>query len=309
VSKEETGALGVVQGGLPAPGPYSKIPSLVSTDFGQPICHVAFPLLTHKGDSWHVMGTAVRVGGNMAITAKHVIAECLATYDGIPMPNEGHSNIDGGFNISAVQFVSADHAVMWDVRKIYGSAHTDIALLLMIPQWNPPPDPADGPTVTMDLRPPMPGSRVVAFGYANGAVDVSATIEAKLAPYTSVGEVVEFHPRGRDRRLPFPCFQTNARFDGGMSGGPVFTDDGHLCGLICSNMPPFSADEDHVSYVALLWPSLATIVDADRPGAPSGISYPALELAREGLIRVEGWERIRLGEPGGPVSFNKAGLW
>lgn len=286
------------------PGPYSKAPSYLVTDFDQPICQIAFPLLTYKGDLRHVMGTAVRVGSNIAITAKHVIAECL----GIQAPDEGNHNIDVGFNISAIQFVSASQAVVWDVRKIFGSAHTDIAFLLMAPRWDPPPDPAAGPAAKMDLRPPRHGARISAFGYANGNVEVSDAIEARLDPRTSVGEVIDVHPTGRDRRLPFPCFQTNARFDGGMSGGPVFTDEGRLCGLVCSNMPPFSSDEDHVSYVALLWPSLATIMDADREGAAPGVPYPALELARHGLIHAEGWERVQLGEPGGQIGFNAAGL-
>ena len=79
-----------------------------------------------------------------------------------------------------------------------------------------------------------------------------------------------------------------------MSGGPVFDDDGRLCGLICSNLPPSSSNEDHVSHVTTLWPCMGTLIDLDRQGFPVGIQYPALELAQHGHIHADGWQQISL---------------
>ena len=36
--------------------------------------------------------------------------------------------------------------------------------------------------------------------------------------------------------LPFPCYHVGARFDAGMSGGPVFDEYGSLCGLVCASL-------------------------------------------------------------------------
>jgi hypothetical protein len=112
-------------------------------------------------------------------------------------------------------------------------------------------------------------------------------IEYTTNPYTASGVVEEVHDERRDSyRLPFPCFRTNARFDRGMSGGPVFSEEGYLCGIICSSMPPELGNEDgeHVSYVASLWPSMGIVVAYDREGYPHGVFYPAMELATGGFI-------------------------
>ena len=57
---------------------------------------------------------------------------------------------------------------------------------------------------------------------------------------SSVGVVREIHDWRRDKvNLPFPCYRVGARFDAGMSGGPVFDEYGSLCGLVCAS-PDFS---------------------------------------------------------------------
>ena len=79
-----------------------------------------------------------------------------------------------------------------------------------------------------------------------------------------------------------------------MSGGPIFNDKGFLCGIICSNLPPIKDGEEHVSYVTCLWPLMAITIDIDRYGYPKGVKYPILELAKDGFIAAEGWEKISL---------------
>ena len=37
--------------------------------------------------------------------------------------------------------------------------------------------------------------------------------------------------------LAFPCYEINARFDPGMSGGLVVDELGAVCGLVCSTLP------------------------------------------------------------------------
>jgi hypothetical protein len=67
------------------------------------------------------------------------------------------------------------------------------------------------------------GTPIAAFGYPESSFIGRSGDELTigLSPSTTTGEVTAVFPEGRDRSmLPFPCYQVNARFDGGMSGGP-----------------------------------------------------------------------------------------
>jgi hypothetical protein len=87
--------------------------------------------------------------------------------------------------------------------------------------------------------------------------------------------------------LSFPCYEVNARFDHGMSGGLVVDESGALCGLICASLPGRTPEEEAVSHVTTLWPMLRTLISADG-GAnyPKGVTYPMIDLALDGIIRV-----------------------
>ena len=109
--------------------------------------------------------------------------------------------------------------------------------------------------------------------------------------------------------MPFPCFRTNARFDGGMSGGPVFNASGRVCGLVCSTYPPFSEDEEHASYATLVWPAFAIPVDLDRVGHPRAERYLAFDLIANHILNVYDADRLTVGplDPAGgtaPITLN-----
>lgn len=87
--------------------------------------------------------------------------------------------------------------------------------------------------------------------------------------------------------LPFPCFEIEARFDAGMSGGMVIDEMGAVCGLICASRTTSEATAP-VSYVTTLWPMLRTVISADRGDRyPRSINYPMIDLAIDGLIAVK----------------------
>jgi hypothetical protein len=77
-----------------------------------------------------------------------------------------------------------------------------------------------------------------------------------------------------------------------MSGGPVFDETGAVCGLVCSNMPPYAAHEDHVSLVTLLWPLVGLTIDAPWEARPFGTSYSLYDLF-EWTGGVSGLERVQ----------------
>jgi len=87
----------------------------------------------------------------------------------------------------------------------------------------------------------------------------------------------------------------------------VFNAAGHLCGMICSALPPTSDDEEHVSYVVSVWPAMAIMIELDRVGHPKGLRYPMFELVRDNMLIARNADRVSIGKPEGtdapPISL------
>ncbi|MBW1988336.1 MAG: trypsin-like peptidase domain-containing protein [Deltaproteobacteria bacterium] len=251
--------------------------------------------MAHKDGDYYPSGTAIIISKFMAITAKHVILDFYYRLDKKSMDNPA-GNLAGTFNLQVFQILNnGKTGRVWNVTKLWLCNFTDIAVLMLIPvskealdyRWSIP---------ILDLIPPEIGERVFCFGYRKPKITKNGnTIEWIVDPITSTVSVKCLHHEKRDScRLSFPCFQIDARFDGAMSGGPVFNDSGKLCGIICSNLPPTSDEEEHVSYVTSLWPLMALEIDINRKGHPKGIHYPILELVQDNFVRAVGWEKIKL---------------
>jgi hypothetical protein len=276
------------------------MPSFETTPLDSPITEFAIPLIAHKGEEWFAQGTAVIVGPSLALTTKHVVYDFYKFYENkdVPTPNvDDVKNIDTSFEMKAIQIGKDRSGLLWSIDKIWTSSITDAAFLRLQPmseqsqrhEWRLP---------LMSLLPPAAGSEVHCFGYPHSKATLTGingnNVHVRLEenPTTSIGRVVEVFNERRDSvQFPFACFQTDARFDGGMSGGPVFSD-GKLCGLMCSNIPPYNDSDPHASFVASLWPAMATQLDWDRDGYPTGERYPVLELARMGVIKALAWEQV-----------------
>jgi hypothetical protein len=273
-----------------------KIPDFQHTGFNSPITEVAVMLVAQKDGTYSSLGSGVIIGPTIAITARHVVDAFSRYHEGLAIEQLGS---EGTFSLQAIQFLeNGTKGLAWDVRQIYVNpdpTFTDIVFLRLQPTSNDHIK-YEWKKVRMQLLPPNVGTIVSAFGYHSTSV---ATTESKIEldtnPYTTSGRVEEIHHERRDAaRLSFPCFRTNARFDPGMSGGPVFSEEGRLCGIICSNMPPDTGDPDgeHISYVSTLWPSMGILVSFDREGCAHGISYPAFELATGNFIEAVDKEKV-----------------
>lgn len=102
---------------------------------------------------------------------------------------------------------------------------------------------ARGPTpfLPLDMRRwrPEPGQRVMAFGFADldidaqGEGDARAMIQQLYGSQAIITEVQR--PNGGSSR-PWPVFRVEAEWPGGMSGGPVFNDAGHVIGIISTGL-------------------------------------------------------------------------
>jgi hypothetical protein len=275
---------------------FSKEPSFKAAAFDGVITDQSLALVAHKEGEWTPSGTGIIIAPRLLLTAKHVIEHFFRQHGDDNRIKFGDRS--GSYELHAFQVQAGLVAALWHVTRLWFSTHTDLALLQLTPnsesaaayQWR---------KAVVRLLPPAVGERIVGFGYAGGKVTQSTEVGRpsflwEASPKTTVGEVTAIYPYKRDHgMLNFPCFQTNARFEGGMSGGPVFNDSGELCGLICAGLRD-EHDGKCVSWVATLWPFLASDVSPDMPDGQPGPSRAILELVREGVIEARGLELLRI---------------
>jgi len=98
---------------------------------------------------------------------------------------------------------------------------------------------AKGPAafLSMDLRRwrPTVGAKVTAFGFADLDVsDDEADIDRPISQYLygSHATITDIEAANPNRGRPWPFFRVDRDWPGGMSGGPVLNDVGHVIGVV-----------------------------------------------------------------------------
>jgi hypothetical protein len=116
----------------------------------------------------------------------------------------------------------------------------------------------------------------------NGVVHIGALV-------SSLGNVIQVEPAalGNNVDLPFgfPCAITDARIDGGMSGGPVFSEAGRLLGVWSSSPNATEASDSDSPTFALIWPLLAATMHPEA-GLPSTVEQSVFAAAKAGKVDV-----------------------
>lgn len=215
----------------------SDVPAFFETPLPSPITEFVCQVTSNvNGTQHYASGTAVIVAPFLALSARHVFEDHWLRQEGSPPPPTGEQA--GNFSLVLAQLVGTE-LNLWTVTRLWSSGHTDIIAFRLTPISAE----AQRYTfrhLTLDLLPPAVGEKITAFGYHGNEVEVAdKLIELRVEAGTSHGTVLEVHDDLRDRaRLRFPCFRTNARFEGGMSGGPVFNGAGHVCGIDLLGPPP-----------------------------------------------------------------------
>lgn len=267
------------------------------------IHRIISPLIAYRGDREEfVSGTAFIVARGYALTAYHVLSDFVHRYEAL-------QNVEDSLNISfqIALFVSIENGTGFlplKVMRVWRAAPFDIAVLALGVPENVP-DSFEWKLPILNLRPPKVGERITAFGFPNPEVlrESSGVMRLQHRGFSSSGLVREVHAEKRDAfRLPFPCFQFNARLDGGMSGGPIFNEAGNVCGIACSSLPANAEEEEHVSYGATLWPIIGIPIDAGPLTPGTGSYYPLMRLFESNIISACDIDKVKLSRCGTRVS-------
>lgn len=275
----------------------SKLPSFRNQAPTSPIAQLVSPLVTfgESDDSIFCSGTATQIAKNLHLTAGHVIRDFVARYGTVGEASA--ATVNSSLWLTHI-YPGPDYAI-WEADAVWFSAHSDLALIHTKP-YNDIAARVVVRSPILRLLPPEVGERVVGFGYRKPSAEIRRSSDGgrhflvNTIPTATEGEVVEVHMERRDQsRLVFPCFRLNSRFDGGMSGGPVFDDAGAMCGVICSNLPPETPGGEHISYAASLWPITAIMLTKGKDGKAAN-PYPAHRLIEDKVLLATDFHLVRV---------------
>jgi hypothetical protein len=143
-------------------------------------------------------------------------------------------------------------------------------------------EPASALVAPLSFLAPAIGTTVVAFGYPR----LPDEVELQDGPMVlgdlvaALGTINQIHAPRRDlASIPFPVLESDYPDSNGMSGGPVFTEDGNICAVVCSG-------EEVTSYPSLLPPVL------NLPIAMDDETATLYELLERGIVRSDGSHRL-----------------
>lgn len=257
------------------------------------------PLLVVREESVVAVGTGFVITPNgLMITASHVVEE--AVKHGIQQRRQD-GGLDYELQLYALYVTNQkidEHGQYMGgplpVLKFWHSPELDIAFCRLGSPYGQGGWMPNFPVFRLSPSAPAVGDTICGCGYykMKGEVDHRAAdgkIEVHYSQNTAYtpGCVIEVHPVRRDSaNLRFPCFRTDARFDAGMSGGPVVNEHGSVCGVICYSLPADESYPEHVSYASLLWPAFGTAIGVERLGEESAVTT-LYDLAKQGCVEVD----------------------
>jgi S1-C subfamily serine protease len=199
----------------------------------------------------------------LALTAKHVVEEFLHDANG-GTPRDSLAAIYMWPRKSADEEVRTE---LVPVKWISRNSLADIALLRVAIGKNKDTGklwPVGAAKIQLAL--PRPGNGCMALGFDIIGCTKDDGISITLGMSATVGRVTEvFFPYRGGYGLRTPSFQTDARFDSGMSGGPVFDrDTGRIIGVISSGVESAEGSED-ISYAYAIGSALAIKIPSSEP--------------------------------------------
>ena len=240
-----------------------------------------------SSESVRAGGVATFINGNLAVTCRHTLDDFLEKIGMLTSVDEQMTHVgkvtfsNVGHSLTGIQHTERE-AALWSIRRAFKSDYSDLALLLVAPASEGARRLTDAcvGVATVRLAFPKIGEKLTAYGFPHSRVLESSKerLAIKMDSYTSEGIVEAVHPTGRDKLMPFPCFQTSCRFDSGMSGGPIFNSGGELCGVIGSGYD-VEDGASPIGYGIAIWPILSMTINANLPGEREDQLYTVYDLA------------------------------
>jgi len=255
------------------------------------LSEISLVLLGDDGYEFDVFGTGFFIAPGLVITAKHVMEDYWKRYHyGLPFPKRKVEK-ETNFNVRGLQFYdNGTRRGLWYSEVMWVSDFTDVAFLFFKPENEDAKDYRCEIIYELTMYAPKHREKVVSFGYPDTEVNLiqrtpALKFDCRPRFTRSIGEVLNVHERYFKRGyVEFPSIETNARFDHGMSGGPVFNIAGQICGVVSAGSGP--------TYVALLWPAMLTRLDIDLETGTPTEPYLVCDLLDNGSIRQVGWDEI-----------------
>ena len=226
------------------------------------------PILLDTGSGLDLLGTSFCINSNgYLLTSKHVLEDITTKFES--EVSENNWNIDFS-ELSLYVFYCTNVKVgknkyfggLMPINTIRYCNDSDIALLTIdMPLINGVRIPLFALTLSPGI--PKPHQNTLAIGYSKkknipkqDLLGNKNFLNNNLN--ASKGVIAEIHEEKRDSvMLKFPCFRTTARYDHGMSGGPIIAENGRVVGIITSSITTENNLGPYTSYGALLPPLLA----------------------------------------------------
>lgn len=223
------------------------------------------PVVAMKGDYVRAVGTCFAISSQgLVLTARHVIEDALEIDAGGKMADP-----DMGIGVLYAAETGEEDKLggLLPARKLHFTSDLDIALMqLNLPIARATGRPLCMPGLRLGTRIPRVGEHCAGIGYHAMEWQRATGIHTHhvLQKYAaSQGCVREVHlDRRDDVMVKFPCFQTDCKIVGGMSGGPVIESrNGAVVGVICTGVD-VPEGEPPISYVSLAGMSLLLTLEA-----------------------------------------------
>ncbi|HEY7608459.1 MAG TPA: hypothetical protein VIF14_04435 [Alphaproteobacteria bacterium] len=131
----------------------------------------------------------------------------------------------------------------------------------------------------MDLTPELNGADPI-LNRAEQDDDPTRPISQYL--YGSFAEITEIEAACGSRSRPWPLIRVNADWPGGMSGGPVFNDAGHVVGLVSTG---FKGEGGAAATYFANWSVPVKLLGSIDPDNPGRFLYHALFDQSGRLVR------------------------
>jgi hypothetical protein len=245
---------------------------------------VALALVQDHNGSLRCVGSAFAVAPGLAITASHIIDDCVK----YQARREGYERPNPAVALAAVQSYDQKFFV-WSVDYIYGSVSSDIAFLRFVRPswWGDGPGQAKPRCARLDLNPPAVGDRVRVFGFPNSEI-IEGVLNIFPAECECQVKTVDVRTDSPTWYKPLAHIEVEGEIGHGMSGGPCFDKDWNVIGV---NSLSWSGGP--TAKVALLWPAMKIEIDPFKTGA-----FPAIELFKNPATRALGYRRVHVTSKG-----------